>query len=574
MATNPLYANIGNPVRPPKPRPKTPAEIASAMLVLQQQGGSGSQGPTPKPLTIGQVAGAIAGNPPASSSWQAPKPNLNQMVVKPLNGATQGPNDWLDYHEAHAQNGTLPPGTTVVGPNGQATTIETTVGVKPKKPNVGQQVAGIAMPLASGYAINQGIDAMLGNAPTASASAATNTPSLASSVSGSLPSWNINYGPANYLSDSMQLPASIGVDGPVYAPTQISSIANPSPWWAAPEGSSAAALGSNITSGLEYLGVGSQTAGTIGSGLGTAIPVAGGLYSGYNLAQNLMDDKKDPMGGALSGAGLGASLAALGLLGPVGPLAALALGAAGGGALGMIGSGKDKDQIARDQVRKALKEAGVVDDQWNLTLADGSKFDIGADGSIQNYNVDFGKEGVGDIVAATNPLAAIVTGGNPKLKSDFAGYFTNAAMSAGDSIENIKKLYADAGLDHAKAYKSIQEMVAAEKLSKEEGDAYLNGLDQLFGVGAYGSGQKGSEGKKSGGSKRREKTEASSPAIPAPATPGPAPTYGQPSGAQSVSVQDYINAIVAVNQANQSENQGDQIMKLMKMKNPLYGSIV
>jgi hypothetical protein len=46
------------------------------------------------------------------------------------------------------------------------------------------------------------------------------------------------------------------------------------------------------------------------------------------------------------------------------------------------GSSKDKGQMRRDAVRGALQERGLLDDNWQGTLADGTTTDFGKDGSV------------------------------------------------------------------------------------------------------------------------------------------------------------------------------------------------
>lgn len=237
----------------------------------------------------------------------------------------------------------------------------------------------------------------------------------------------------------------------------------------------------------------SGTLGTIG---GYAAPIAGlaaAGYGGYKLADRKKWDDKNEWGyatknGALAGAGTGAAI------GSVVPVIGTGIGAAVGGLLGgatgflgaQFGGGKGRDQIRRDTIRRDMKQRGLIDDAYNITLADGNKYDIGKDGSIKNYNVDFSRQGIGDVVSAVNPLAMIVTGGDTKKnRSDLAGYYTNAAASSGDTNANIRKMYSDAGFNHDTAYGQVHEMQKAGLISQEEGDQAKNALDKAFGVGAY-----------------------------------------------------------------------------------------
>lgn len=280
--------------------------------------------------------------------------------------------------------------------------------------------------------------------------------------------------------------------------------------------SGATMLGNGISSGLGSLGVGAQTAGAIGSTLGTAIPIAGGLYGGYQLYNNLSDNRKDPGGGAMAGAATGAAIGSF--VPGIGTLAGALIGGVGGAALGSFGGNKDKDQLARDAVRKQMKETGFLgsgEGDYNLQLADGSMFDIGKDGETKNYNVDFSRAGVDGVVRASDPLAAIMTGGDRKLTSDYAGYFTNAAMSSGDPLENVRAQYAKAGLDHSSAYGNVWNLFNAGKLDAARRDGYLDSLDQAFGVGAYaGTGPQAFDANKPG-------SGGFAPAVPPPTAPTP-----------------------------------------------------
>lgn len=147
----------------------------------------------------------------------------------------------------------------------------------------------------------------------------------------------------------------------------------------------------------------------------------------------------------------------------------------------MLTSGKDKDQQMRDMIRKDFRKSDFTDKDHALTLADGSKFDIGKDGGSKAYNVDFEREGAGEAVGLVNPLAKLMTRGDKKLQSDFAGYFANAAMSSGDKRANARALYEKAGFDQRKAYDELNQL----GLEEEELRAYHNAINQAFGNGGF-----------------------------------------------------------------------------------------
>jgi hypothetical protein len=71
-------------------------------------------------------------------------------------------------------------------------------------------------------------------------------------------------------------------------------------------------------------------------------------------------------------------------------------------------SGKSDAQLLRDDFRGSLKESGVADDKYMVTLADGSKFNIGLDGKTKYENTDGSKRNAWD-VDFSNPLAKLAT---------------------------------------------------------------------------------------------------------------------------------------------------------------------
>jgi hypothetical protein len=176
-------------------------------------------------------------------------------------------------------------------------------------------------------------------------------------------------------------------------------------------------------------------------------------------------------------------------------------------AFSMFGSGKGKDQVKRDEIRKALQKGGFLDKDWGIELASGGRYDIGRDGGAKDefgrniLELDFSNSSAGDLqsvaIGNVNPLAAIITGNDDKLKTDFATYFTKGTMSdANGSPQVIRanaiKQYTKAGLDQPKALQAIKDLEAAGKVTPDEAIAYQNGINMLFGGG--GSPQQASQG--------------------------------------------------------------------------------
>ena len=235
--------------------------------------------------------------------------------------------------------------------------------------------------------------------------------------------------------------------------------------------------------------LGGGTAGTVTgagsegllSGMGAALPwlgVAGiGAYTGYKGFDAWNKAKhKGAMGGLKQGIKSAGILNAVPILAQVPWMAGFAQGAFGGK--------KHKDQYKRDSWRSTLK-GNILDDNYNMTLADGSKYNVGADGHRQ-YQVDFSKDGMGDTVAEADPLAYFLSRGDNMLRTQGAGYLANCAMSSGDRRMNLMKAYADAGLNHDKAYGMVH---ADTTLDSKTKDIFKNSLDKLYGVGAYAGGR-------------------------------------------------------------------------------------
>jgi hypothetical protein len=242
------------------------------------------------------------------------------------------------------------------------------------------------------------------------------------------------------------------------------------------------AQGAAIPEGLFAVGsapIAQSALGTIGGVAAGAL----GAYQAYQLGKRLSDESRQgsparSIGeGAMAGAGIGTAIAP-----GIGTAIGAGVGALGGLAGKLTASGKSKDQMKRDMVRKQLREMGALDEQWSIGLADGSRFDYGKDGGarLANYDgkgersykdVDFNNPFANRAVAMTNPLGYLMGGKDTKLSTEMVGYHTNAVTSnAKDEKqveENARSLYnqfgfktredAIAGLDQLKADGAINE---------------------------------------------------------------------------------------------------------------------
>lgn len=254
---------------------------------------------------------------------------------------------------------------------------------------------------------------------------------------------------------------------------------------------SAAELGGALAANTAAQGgalSGLAPAGSAYAGMGTLSQVAlpiGAALGAYHLGSNLFnEDKAGTLGGAASGAGMGAMAGSMFGPGP-GTLIGAGIGGLAGAILGNVGHGPNfYEQEDREKVQKGLKGTGFLSDTGNLDLPGGS-FQIGTEDKLPSgdfrFNTDQSRGDTGGIIGAVNPLAALLTGGDEKLTSDFAGYFTNAAQVGGDPGENIRAMYQKAGLDYNTAMAAIDSL----KIPDAQKRAYQNGINQLFGQQGY-----------------------------------------------------------------------------------------
>lgn len=229
------------------------------------------------------------------------------------------------------------------------------------------------------------------------------------------------------------------------------------------------------------------TEGITGIG-GKFLNAAGAVYGAFDLIKNF--GQMSPAQGAMSGLAVGAGI---GSFFPGGTLIGGAIGAAVGGLISLFRkSGKHKDQKARDQMRKALLNAGVIDDKWTIGLADGSRYDIGIDGGPKKefggrrpYEIDLKDPMAVKISTFLNPLTYIACGGNQKLASDLSGYLTNAALSnaGGDESkarENVKAIYGQFKITPQELVEGTSKLTKMGAISAEWGKGFISVLKDLF----------------------------------------------------------------------------------------------
>lgn len=221
-----------------------------------------------------------------------------------------------------------------------------------------------------------------------------------------------------------------------------------------------------------------------------ALGAFGAAYSAYSLWKNF--GKISLSDGAMNGAAVGAFAGSF--FGPVGITVGGIAGGLIGGALSFFKGGKNKDQVARDSMREGLQTMGVLDDKFGLGLADGSRFDMSRDGGAtlsstdgsarKPYEVDLADQRASEVVGWVNPLAHALAGDNEKIKTDLAGYLTNAALSNATTRDearaNVMKFYQDSSVNPAELVTVFDAGVAEGRVSEDTGVAYINGLSELY----------------------------------------------------------------------------------------------
>lgn len=240
---------------------------------------------------------------------------------------------------------------------------------------------------------------------------------------------------------------------------------------------------------MSQIGTGAATAGAGAAGAGAAGAAGAGAAAGGATAAGAGAGAAGAAGAGAAGAGAGAGAAGAGTMATIGavalPAAAIALAAnnawetgmkdivrgrgtradwinqgvnmAGGAAtnlalrlLGkrsigaMMVSGKSTPQLLRDDFRGDLREAGVaqkIDGSDHVTLADGSKFNIGLDGKTKYKNTDEKTTRNAWDVDFSNPLAKYATdqidpmirniyGADDPKRKFFPGQYTGMLVNA------------------------------------------------------------------------------------------------------------------------------------------------
>lgn len=275
-----------------------------------------------------------------------------------------------------------------------------------------------------------------------------------------------------------------------------------------------------------------SSTGTLGTTVIPGLNLATGAYGAYQTAEQTgsmaagqQRDIAATIGGASSGLALGLGAGALAgasmgsWAGPIG----MAIGAAAGYVGSKyFGSSKKKPQMMRDTIRGVLQERGVLDDNFQGTLADGSTYDFGKDGSTLKWkNIDKIAEAQPNAWNAAVPAAdalAASYGFVGQKASDIAAWYAKGAVSnAGNdgnvALSNMQHFAKQQGITMDLVKTKLDEALKDNRITQDKYNYYMSGANQLLG-GAAASGatvpavarpEKGQVARQSGGLYRDDK---------------------------------------------------------------------
>jgi hypothetical protein len=143
----------------------------------------------------------------------------------------------------------------------------------------------------------------------------------------------------------------------------------------------------------------------------------------------------------------------------IGTVANIGLGLMGKRSIGkMMTTGKSDAQLLRDDFRGKLKETGVADKDYNITLASGEKYNIGKDGKSKLTNVDGKTTRRTWDVDWENPLAKYAV---DKIDPRVRSVYTEEAAKAGIPVEQYTGMLVNAATSNAKNEKDVDANINA-----------------------------------------------------------------------------------------------------------------
>ena len=235
----------------------------------------------------------------------------------------------------------------------------------------------------------------------------------------------------------------------------------------------------------------------LGANLVPGLNIATGLYTGYKTADALGDmaagsqrTKAGIAGGASSGAAIGAGVGSL--VPGVGTLIGAGVGAAIGATVGAVGSWtgskKGKAQFMRDNIRGVLQQNGILDQDFKGTLADGSQYDFGKDGSTLKWKeiekISSKQPAAWNAAVPLTDALATAYGFVGQKASDISAWYAKGAVSnAGDdvatAIKNAQHFAQQQGITFEQIKAKLDEAMNDNRINQSQYDYYLGGARQL-----------------------------------------------------------------------------------------------
>jgi hypothetical protein len=157
-------------------------------------------------------------------------------------------------------------------------------------------------------------------------------------------------------------------------------------------------------------------------------------------------------------------------------------------AIRAVGSSKSGAQVLRDKVRSSMQEEGVLDKNYQGTLADGSAYDFGKDGSTVKWKelnkiAEQNQRAWNASVPLTDTLA-FTYGLTGQQMSDVSGWLSKAAVSnAKDDPEvakaNVRHFAQQRGLTFDGVKQILDQAKADGRISDGDYSYYLNNARDL-----------------------------------------------------------------------------------------------
>lgn len=157
-----------------------------------------------------------------------------------------------------------------------------------------------------------------------------------------------------------------------------------------------------------------------------------------------------------------------------------------GGVVKSVMGGKNGDQQGRDLYRDLLRQVGIYDNEYNYQMTDGSLYNMGLDGSVKNYNVDFSIPGMDKYVAYVSPLARMIVGNDEKKANDLTGELANMIAKSKNPLAEAQALYKKAGITKDQLYEGIDNF----KVDDSAKNVYKATVNEL-GIPGEAGGQNG-----------------------------------------------------------------------------------